>query len=225
MKDLPRLQYVTHPNEQYDDLTWVHRLHEGGVRWIQLRLKEEDVYNVFPDVHYLAFFHEIADRMRAVTGALGMLLTINDHPEVALFSNADGFHIGQEDQLPEKSAFNESVIIGGTANSFQEMKRYLELPFTYFGVGPLRDTTTKSSLKPVLGLEGYRRLLLEMQQANIDTPVVAIGGVIPSDIRGLLENGVQGVAVSGALFHKGHAVEVIKEFTNEIERYESENCR
>lgn len=217
--ELPRIQYVTHPDENFSELSWVHRLHEHGVNWIQLRLKEEDVVRRFPEKHYLAYFHEVADQMRAITAALGMLLTINDSPEVALFSHADGLHIGQEDEDPAAIArrLPESLIFGGTANSLAEMQRYQDVPMTYFGVGPLRLTTTKTKLKPVLGIDGYRSLIAGMPSA---IPVFAIGGIVPSDIVALLETGVYGIAVSGALFHEQHSETAVRAFTAELEKYE-----
>lgn len=220
--ELPRLQYITHPKEQFDDLSWVHRLHAGGVRWIQLRIKEEDVILRNPDTHYLAFFHEIADRMRAITSALDMILTINDVTEVALFSQADGLHVGQEDIHPELvvNQFSEGTILGGTANSIAEIERFSGVPMTYFGVGPFRETTTKSGLKPVLGPDGYRLLCQTLKDKHISVPVFAIGGITVRDVTPLLEAGVYGIALSGALFNEQHNEAVVRTFTEEIERYE-----
>ncbi len=219
---LPRIQYITHPNENYDELAWVHRLHENGVNWIQLRIKEEDFIQRFPQKHFLASFHEIADKMRAVTQALGMLLTINDEAEVARFSHADGLHIGQEDLLPAEAfrQLDAGKIIGGTANSILEMERFVQVDMTYFGVGPFRSTTTKSTLKPVLGLEGYRVIADFLKAQNKDIPVYAIGGVLASDVGSLLEAGVYGIAVSGAFFNEKHRPEAIRAFVDKIEAYE-----
>jgi thiamine-phosphate pyrophosphorylase len=220
--DLPRIQYVTHPDENFSEFSWVHRLHENGIRWIQLRVKEEDLIRRLPDKHYLASFHEIADQLRAITAALDMLLTINDVVEVALFSHADGIHIGQEDDAPAviSAQLPEGKILGGTANSFEEMHHYADVVMTYFGVGPLRLTTTKTKLKPVLGIEGYRKLIAGMNTGQIKAPVFAIGGIVPSDVAPLLEAGVYGIAISGALFNEGHRAEAIRAFVHEIENYE-----
>jgi thiamine-phosphate pyrophosphorylase len=217
--ELPRIQYITHPDEQFDDLSWVHRLHEGGVKWIQLRMKEEDVIRRFPDKHYLAFFHDTADRMRAITSALGMLLTVNDLEEVAIFSHADGLHVGQEDELPSEGK-RSGFIIGGTVSSFEEVLRYDPSQLAYFGAGPLRHTETKRKLKPVLGEEGYHTLLSRMRTAGFRQPVFAIGGVVPEDIAPLFDLGVYGVAVSGAIFNADHAIGVVRSFTTKTENYE-----
>lgn len=219
---LPRIQYITHPDENFDELTWVHRLHENGVKWIQLRIKEDDFVHRFPLKHYLATFHEIADKMRVVTEALGMLLTINDEVEVARFSNADGLHIGQEDIMPNDALtqLQSGRILGGTANSISEIERFNGIEMRYFGVGPFRSTTTKSTLKPILGLEGYEAIIDFLKAKNSSVPVYAIGGISASDVDGILGTGVYGIAVSGAFFNEKHSSESIRAFVDKIEAYE-----
>lgn len=214
--DLPRIQYITHPKENFDDLSWVHRLHENGVSWIQLRIKEDDFIKTNPSKHYLAHFHETADKMRAITLALNMVLTINDSEEVARFSNADGLHVGQEDDLEILRSFPENSIKGGTANSFEEMQQFDRGIMSYFGVGPLRFTSTKEKLKPVLGFSGYEELLKEMRANAYEQPVYAIGGVKPEDLPGLQNAGVYGIAISSALFDEGHSAASIQRFTNQF---------
>ena len=220
--ELPRLQYITHPLENFDDLSWVHRLADNGVKWIQLRIKEEDVMKHFPDRHYRAYFHEIADRMRTVTEALGMKMTINDAADVAVFSHADGLHIGQEDDLSEVNTniFGKSLILGGTANSISEINHFIGVPLTYFGIGPFKQTTTKQTAKPVLGIDGYKELIHYLKETERPIPVFAIGGIEYTDVAPLLEAGVYGVAISGALFHSGHDPEAIRSFTKALEAYE-----
>ena len=66
-------------------------------------------------------------------------------------------------------------------------------------VGPFRFTTTKKNLSPVLGLEGYAAILSQMKEANIELPVVAIGGITCEDIPAILETGVNGIALSGTI--------------------------
>lgn len=222
--ELPRIQYITHPDEQFDDLSWVHRLHEGGIRWIQLRLKEEDVMRRFPKQHYRAFFHETADKLRLITEALGMVLTINDAADVALFSNANGLHVGQEDEHPDDLQLPSGFIVGGTANSLEEILRFGK-EMTYFGVGPLRFTTTKQQLKPELGLEGYRSIVQQMQEHGYNQPVFAIGGIVPEDVEPLLQTGVYGIALSGALFQAAHQPETVRTFIKALEKDGVENRR
>jgi thiamine-phosphate pyrophosphorylase len=54
-------------------------------------------------------------------------------------------------------------------------------------------------LKPVLGLEGYKTTLQQMRVFNIDIPIIAVGGILLDDITAIMQTGVYGIAVSGAI--------------------------
>ena len=94
---------------------------------------------------------------------------------------------------------SEGVLIGGTANTAEQIIRLKKKGADYAGCGPFRFTTTKEKLAPTLGLEGYRHILQQLHKAGIRLPVCAIGGIEPDDVLPLLETGVQGIAVSGAV--------------------------
>lgn len=195
---LPRVIYITHPEEDFSNLKWIDRLHEGGVRWIQLRIKESDLEAFHPTMHYKSTYMEIADLLREKTKSLGMTLTINDESDVARFCEADGLHIGLTDAL-EKSEIEEGWIIGGTINTIENASHYAAYDLHYFGAGPLRETETKKNTKTPLGYEGYKKLIAGLSFLN--KPVFAIGGIQVEDLKELKAAGVYGIAVSG-LFHK-----------------------
>ena len=75
-----------------------------------------------------------------------------------------------------RGILGKEFIIGGTANTFDDVKMHYKAGADYIGCGPFRFTTTKKDLSPVLGLEGYRSIILQMKEANIHLPIVAIGG-------------------------------------------------
>ena len=101
-------------------------------------------------------------------------------------------------------------IIGGTANTFDDIRRLAEQGADYIGCGPYRFTTTKQKLSPVLGLEGYGRLLQQMREAQIHVPLVAIGGITEADIPALLQTGVQGIALSGSILRDDNPAEAMR---------------
>jgi len=141
---------------------------------------------------------------------------------VARFSHAYGLHIGQEDVHPTQALHQLTTgkILGGTANSIEEIQRFNGVQMSYFGVGPFRSTTTKSTLKPILGIEGYQRIINFLKQENLEVPVYAIGGILASDVQPILETGVYGIAVSGAFFNEKHSPESIRAFVDKVEAYE-----
>ena len=69
----------------------------------------------------------------------------------------------------------------------------------YIGLGPFTYTSTKKRLSPVLGLEGYQKIMEACQEEGIYLPVHAIGGIREDDIQPILSTGVTGIALSSLL--------------------------
>ncbi len=105
-----------------------------------------------------------------------------------------------------RQILGEAFIIGGTANTFEDVVQHYRAGADYLGIGPFRFTTTKKNLSPVLGLEGYSSILSQMKEANIEIPVVAIGGIT---LRIFLPyfTGVNGIALSGTILGADNPVE------------------
>ena len=93
----------------------------------------------------------------------------------------------------------ERFLIGGTANTFADVQRLAAAGVDYVGLGPFRFTTTKEKLSPILGLAGYAEIMRQCRAAGITVPVIGIGGIRLDDVAALLETGLHGVAVSGAI--------------------------
>ncbi|MBO0358016.1 thiamine phosphate synthase [Hymenobacter sp. BT186] len=163
----------------------------GGARWIQLRVK-----NLAPDE-----WEELARATQQVCQHYAATLILNDNPWLARTIGADGVHLGKEDMPPAeaRALLGPGPIIGGTANTFEDVQRLVAVGVEYIGLGPFRFTTTKQNLSPVLGLTGYHEILRQMQAAGITVPVIAIGGIVRADLPELLAAGLHGVAVSGAI--------------------------
>jgi thiamine-phosphate pyrophosphorylase len=131
----------------------------------------------------------------------GSTLIVNDRVEVALEAEVDGVHLGKED-MPVSEArrlLGAGKIIGGTANTFEDIREHWRQGADYIGLGPYRFTTTKKNLSPILGLEGYRRIMEEVRREGIMLPVIAIGGIGMEDAGSLFEIGLEGIAFSGML--------------------------
>ncbi|MFN6039618.1 MAG: thiamine phosphate synthase [Bacteroidota bacterium] len=133
---------------------------------------------------------------------------------------ASVFLLGKNDsKISEaKNIFgNKNFIVGGTANTCEDIGELINNNVDYIGLGPLRFTSTKEKLSPILGIEGYQQILRLNQ--NTTTPIFAIGGIIPEDVNSLLSVGVYGVAVSGYLSlakDKKKAVQDFEEKLNQI---------
>lgn len=185
------LQFITHETEQFTYREGAFMALEAGCKWIQLRMKDVAVETV----------RQLAEELKKACENHHALLIIDDYVEVAREVKADGVHLGKNDMPIEEARklLGEGFIIGGTANTFEDVKRHYEAGADYLGIGPFRFTTTKKNLSPVLGLEGYRNIKQQMIEADIILPAVAIGGITVEDIPAILATGIEGIAMSGAI--------------------------
>lgn len=187
------LQFITHESERLSIPEQVRLAIEGGCRWIQLRMKH-------------ATDEEVAAMAREITPICketGTILVIDDRVEVVMETKVHGVHLGKDDMDPAKAReyLGPHAIIGCTANTAADILALAPLDIDYIGLGPFRFTTTKERLSPVLGLDGYRKIIGEVRAAGCQLPIVAIGGIEPADVPALLETGVNGIAMSGAIIN------------------------
>ena len=191
------LQFITHQTENYSYLESARMALEGGCKWIQLRMKEASPEEV----------EAVALQLKPLCKAKEAILILDDHVELAKKLEVDGVHLGKKD-MPigeARQILGEAFIIGGTANTFEDVKLHHAAGADYLGIGPFRFTTTKKNLSPVLG---------QMNEAGIRIPIVAIGGIVAEDIPAIMETGVNGIALSGAILQAPDPVEETKRILN-----------
>jgi len=208
---IARLQFITSDDAALSHLDQIRLVLDNGVHWVQLRAKNLSATELL----------KLAEEAKEIAEQFKATLIINDNHLVAAMVNAEGVHIGKEDVAPtDARKFLLQQIIGGTANNLEDIKRIIEV-VDYIGLGPLRFTSTKKKLAPILGLEGYALLLKAMPQPK---PVIAIGGISIEDIVSLMKIGVHGIAVSGAIVNAVNPAQKTKEFLKEIAVYEGINA-
>ncbi|HEY4109312.1 thiamine phosphate synthase [Puia sp.] len=186
-----RLYFLTMDEAPVDPIQQVEAACDAGIRWIQLRMK------LAPDEEVL----EVARAAKKICMERDCVLIINDRVAVAAESGADGVHLGKQDMSTAEARrlLGEGRIIGGTANTIEDIREHWRQGADYIGLGPCRYTTTKKNLSPILGLAGYQRILGQMRREQIPLPVVAIGGIGMEDVAPLLDAGLHGIAFSGML--------------------------
>lgn len=185
------LQFITHYTNTISYLDSVRLALEGGCRWVQLRMKGASEEEMLP----------VALEAQRMCREAGATFIIDDHVELVRRIGADGVHLGKNDMPIDeaRSILGSGFIIGGTANTFDDVLMHHRRGADYIGCGPFRFTTTKEKLSPVLGLEGYRSIMEQMKAAGLDMPVVAIGGITAADIPSIMATGVTGIAISGSV--------------------------
>ena len=200
------IQFITHQNDCIGYAEGAKMALEGGCKWIQLRMKDatdDEVRSVAAEIQPLCKQDEA-------------IFLLDDRVELARELHADGVHLGKNDMPVDEArrVLGEEFIIGGTANTFEDIERLASQGADYIGCGPFRFTTTKKNLAPVLGIEGYRDIIENMRRAGIDIPVVAIGGITASDIDDILATGVKGIAVSGSVLTAENPVAMMRTLIN-----------
>lgn len=187
----PKLQYISQGDKLNEQLYHIESVLDNGGQWIQLRFK-----NGTEKEQYL-----LAESVKKSCLQYNATLIINDNVEIAKQIEADGVHLGLDDMAISKARklLGTNKIIGGTANTLQQVFQRYHEKCDYIGLGPFRFTTTKQKLSPLLGLSGYSDILQSLAKQQYDIPVYAIGGITVTDIDSLLETGIHGIAVSGMI--------------------------
>ncbi len=186
-----KLQFITHFSDTYSYYDSARLALEGGCRWIQLRMKDATDEEVEKE----------AIRVQVLCKQYQATFILDDRVELAKKLNADGVHLGKNDMpIAEARCYlGNGFILGGTANTFEDVVAHYKAGADYIGCGPFRFTTTKKNLSPILGLEGYTEIVRKMKENGINLPIVAIGGITREDIPAIMQTGVTGIALSGTI--------------------------
>lgn len=202
---LSKLQYISQGQTPREHLNHIQEILDAGVTLIQLRLKDT-TFEIYKD---------IAVQVKELCVSYKAALIINDQPEVAQQVCANALHLGLNDMaVPDARQIVGNMLIGGTANTIEDIRQRHQEKVSYIGLGPFRFTTTKEKLSPVLGLEGYQKIIHQMKHESIHIPVYAIGGIELNDIAPIIQTGVYGVAVSGLLTHSKNKSSLVKQIND-----------
>lgn len=206
-----QLQFITHTTDRYSYADSARMALEGGCRWIQLRMKDCSENEI----------EDVAKEIMPLCKEKGATFIIDDHVELAMRLHADGVHLGRNDMPIAKARMlmGKSFIIGGTANTIDDVERIARDGADYIGCGPFRFTTTKKNLSPILGIDGYLNIVSEMRKRSIHLPIVAIGGIEHDDIDSIMATGVDGIALSGSILRAGNPVKEMSKTIMLIDRF------
>jgi thiazole synthase len=201
------LYFITMDDAPFTHLQQVEAACRAGIRLIQLRMKKAHDDN----------FLETALAAKQVCDKWECRLIINDRVSIARAVGAYGVHLGKEDMsvADARAILGNEFVIGGTANTIGDIRIHNDQGADYIGLGPYRWTNTKKNLSPILGQDGFQRIMEQMKEEGIDIPVAAIGGIETDDIRELRRAGLQSVAFSGMLVHS-------RNWSDAVDRLETE---
>jgi thiamine-phosphate pyrophosphorylase len=185
-----RIHFITNNN---------HRSHwqnaelacKGGIKWIQLRIKDadDDIWRVE------------AEKTQDICAKYGAVLIINDNIQLTKSIIADGVHLGLNDTPTQiaRQELGDHFIVGGTANTLDDIVLHFNSGVDYVGLGPYSYTETKKTLSPILGINGYKSICEQLKALQINIPIIAIGGIKIENISEILTEDIYGIAISSLI--------------------------
>lgn len=203
-----KLQYISQGDTVKEQLYNIQKALDNGCDWIQMRFKSQNPIEVYA----------LAEATKKLCKEHFATFIINDNVSLAKQLNADGVHLGLNDMNIQeaRTILKATKIIGGTANTFEQVLQRVTENCNYIGLGPFQFTTTKEKLSPVLGLEGYHSIIEKMKAKKIEIPVYAIGGIALENVESLMKSGIHGIAVSGLITKSENPQQLINQLNEKL---------
>lgn len=183
----------------------VKRVLAGGARTVQLRGKGLSSKELLSQ----------AREIRELSRETGATFIVNDRADIALLSDADGVHLGQDD-LPISEArkiLGRGKLIGISTHNIEQALKVEQEGADYIGFGPVFKTKTKTDAEEAKGLPA----LVEIRE-KVEIPVVAIGGINLENLHEVMSAGTSGVAVISAIVKAEDIEEATKRFVEALNK-------
>ncbi|WP_429695127.1 thiamine phosphate synthase [Bacillus pseudomycoides] len=190
MSKLLQVYFIMGSNNcQKDPLRVMKEALDGKVTLFQFREKGEGALTGKERVHF-------AKQLQAICKEYNVPFIVNDDVDLAIELDADGIHVGQDDEgitsVREKMG---DKIVGVSAHTIEEARFAIANGADYLGVGPIFPTSTKKDTKAVQGTKGLRYF----REEGITIPIVGIGGITVKNAASVIEAGADGVSVISAI--------------------------
>ena len=150
-----------------------------------------------------------AKQLRQMCAQAGVPFFIDDDVQLAQKVQADGVHIGQNDQNIHQviQEVGSQMLIGYSCSNMAEVQAANQIKgINYYGCGPVFTTSSKPDASPVIGLSGLKKLVQAAQR-----PVVAIGGIQVSDLPAIAQTQASGAAVISLLTQSNDRFAIIQQ--------------
>ncbi|MBB6638218.1 thiamine phosphate synthase [Cohnella thailandensis] len=157
---------------------------------------------------------ELAWKLRLLCRERGIPFIVNDDVDLALELDADGVHVGQEDEAASAVRTRiGSKLLGVSAYHEAEAEAAIRAGADYLGVGPIFATRTKEDAKSASGVQAIRR----MRELGIRLPIVGIGGITAENAAGVVRAGADGVSVISAISSAEYPREAARRLATAVE--------
>lgn len=151
----------------------------------------------------------LARKLFEMCKAKGVPFIVNDDIELAKKIDADGIHLGQDDEKIENiiEDFNDKII-GLSVGNFAEYDQSDLTHVDYIGVGPVYETSSKSDAKKPGGIE----LIRKMRLYDEDIPIVAIGGITSTNSEMIIAAGADGISTISSITKSDDIKQVVTDY-------------
>ena len=166
-----------------------------GVDWIQIREKDlsgKELSQLTQDALRRAEPRSIS----STTGPARARILVNDRLDVALATQSDGVHLGENSLPPQEVrrlanslGREKDFLIGVSCHSVESARKAEQGSADYLFFGPVFTTPSKAAYGAPQGLER----LAEVCQ-SVSVPVMAIGGIAVENCAACLSAGASGIA-------------------------------
>lgn len=179
----------------------------GGITMFQYREKGEGALTGEDRV-------ALGCRLQQICRAHRIPFIVNDDLELALALDADGMHVGQEDEAASliRARIGSGKIVGVSAHTVEEAQKAIQDGADYLGIGPIFPTRSKADAKKASGTWLIERL----REMGLSVPIVGIGGITHHNAASVLQAGADGVSVISAIAAAPSAREAAERFVGVI---------
>lgn len=185
-----KVYFITGSNNCFKNpLEVVKEAIEGGITIFQFREKGKGALIGEEKVN-------LAIEIQRLCQLAGIPFIVNDDIDLAMELNADGIHVGQDDEPVENIRRKiGDKILGVSVHTLEEAEIATRNGADYLGLGPIFPTKTKEDAKEVRGTT----LIQELRVNGFDIPIVGIGGITVENAKTVIKGGADGVAVISAI--------------------------
>ncbi|WP_044893169.1 thiamine phosphate synthase [Bacillus alveayuensis] len=195
-------------NCKKDPLTVLTEAIDGGITLFQFREKGKNAYTGEKKRHF-------ATKLQSICREHNIPFIVNDDVQLAMELDADGVHIGQEDEKADivRRKIGHKIL-GVSAHNLKEAREAIAAGADYIGVGPIFPTSSKDDAKEAQGPSIIRSL----RESGIQTPIVAIGGITPENAKEVIHAGADGVSVISAIASSESPFEAARELVKNVKK-------
>ncbi|MCP8615855.1 thiamine phosphate synthase [Salirhabdus salicampi] len=179
----------------------------GGITMFQYREKGEGALTSRAKL-------ELGREMQAICQTYNVPFIVNDDVPLAVELDADGVHIGQDDEPAHvvRKQIGRDKILGVSAHTIEEGKKAIEDGADYLGVGPIFPTQSKSDIVK----QQDPSIIYSFRQNGLKIPIVGIGGITAENAHLVMNAGADGVSVISAISRAHDVKEATKSLRKRI---------